>query len=163
MLPHERKRLSELASEKVVELFRVHPGEFYQESVTHKFMLLLQTVDRAVVVANGPVIYTGLIPGYDLIVLKKEAEPFLGVFEPLDPRAVSTADETCLALLARACEIHFASNQNEGESPLEGVFSFLGEDGLMYVGFKSEVKDQVLRAVGVSPDGLVPLIREDLQ
>lgn len=163
MLQQERDYLSGVAAEKVMGLFRVNPGAFYEESVRHKFKLLMQAVDRATVGAGRPVLFTGIIPGYDLAVLQPHgAQLVVPPGDEIDPRSVSSVDETCLALLSKACDQHFAVAQQQGEGPSEGVLLYESADQLVYVAFKTEVRAKALASMGVSDDGLMTLDSEEI-
>lgn len=153
----EREYLAGLATERVVGLFKTFPGAFYQDSVQHKLILLLQAIDRVAVATDKPILFSGIVPGFDLVILRNPDAPLRVPSNPapLDQRALSSVDETCLALLSQAFEQHLAARHAERGSEEAGSFIYEGGDGLHYFGFRSQYRSGVLKEIGVSEDGLI--------
>lgn len=158
MLQQEREHLATLATERVAGLFRDQPGAFYQDSVRHKLIMLIRAVDRAAKAASRPILFAGIVPGIDLVVMRNtDAASESTADGDLDPRTVSAVDETCLAMLGQAISQELAQRRAGGEED-EGAFIFQGGDGLHYFGFKTLYRQAVLKEMGVSEDGLASFI-----
>lgn len=157
MLQTKREHLAGLATQRVAGLFQESPGPFYVDSVQQKLTLLLQAVDRAALAATQPILFAGILPGFDLVIMRNPdlATTASANAEPLDPRTVSAVDESCLALLGRALTQVFAERATQGFVEEEGAFIFDGGDGLHYFGFKTLYRQAVLKEMGVSESGLV--------
>lgn len=162
MLQSQREHLAGLATAQISALFKSPPGAFYQEGVQAKLLMLLQAMDRAAVAVDKPVLFSEILPGFDLVILRNPDVPLVGVTEaPLDVAALSSVDETCLALLARALDEYLAA-QKQGENE-EGAFIYRGDDGLHYFAFRTAFRDTILAQMGVSKDGLLTLDGGTLQ
>lgn len=159
MYRQEREQLSNLAVGHVSILFKNNPlGAFYQDSVKHKLGLLLQAVDRAALAVNKPVLFSEIVPGFDLVVLSNpdKTQSRSAETDEFDSRAMSSVDESCLLLLSEALEQHMKERAAAGEEE-HGAFIFQGGDGLHYFGFKTSDRLAVLREMGVAEDGLVSI------
>lgn len=156
MLQQEREYLANLAMERVSGLFKLQPGAFYEESVQHKLILLMQAVDRAALAANKPTLFAEIVPGFDLVILRNPDLPVPAQdAEQLDPRSLSSVDETCLVMLGQALVQYLAERKAAGDDDEQGAFIYQGHDGLHYFGFKTLYRHAVLKEMGVSEDGLV--------
>ena len=160
MLQQERETLTELAMEHVSKLFKTQSlGAFYQDGVQHKLGLLLQAVDRAALAVEKPVLFSEIVPGFDLVILRHpdNANSHPKVTDEFDARAMSSVDESCLVLLGEAFTQHLKERSAAGEED-QGAYIFQGGDGLHYFGFKSSDRHSILREMGVAEDGLVNFI-----
>ena len=161
MLQSQREHLAGLATEQITALFKSAPGAFYQEGVQAKLLMLLQAVDRAAFAVDKPVLFTEILPGFDLVVLRNPDIPVVGITQDaLDSRALSSVDETCLALLSQALEPCLKAQSSDDE---QGAFIYQGDDGLHYLGFRTRFRTEMLAQIGVAPDGLVTLSGGSLQ
>lgn len=156
MLQQEREHLAGVAMRSVAEVFDSRPGSFYDDSVQHKLILLLQAMDRVAVATDKPVLFGDILPGFDVVILRN-VDVSLNLAEggnPLDERALSSVDETCLAILGHGLEHHLAQRAKSGGED-HGVYVYEGGDGLHYFCFRTAYRAAVLAEMGVSPDGLI--------
>jgi hypothetical protein len=147
MLQAERNYFAETMTQRAAKTAGEQGGIYYGETLKHKMLLAINTIDRLCASTTRPILVTSVIPGYDLFVTRAQAtgEP---VFDPVDPRALTALDENNLTLIAQ-----FLDTTVAGRS--EGAGLFESEDGTRYVGFKSVYREAALKAMGIEMSGLM--------
>lgn len=146
MLQSEREFLAGHAVKAVMSRYEVAPCGFYSENVRQKFIFLLQAVDRLVQNVRQPLLFTDVLPGFDLVVMQPEGWTPAAAAE-FDSRVLSSVDDRVLELLAQALEgmAHDAA----------GAHVFESQDGLVYFGFQSAQRAEVITEMGISPDSIL--------
>lgn len=158
MLARDRQQFVDVAVAQIEELFRVPPGSFFRDSVRAKLLLLLQIVDRVSRPAVCPVHFMEIVPGYDLFVSHNPdvALPEDPALDEVAPEAVSSVDESSLALVAAILNTHFAQRVAQGGGEVEaGGHVFEAEDGLVYTLCRARDRDEIARSLGVTPGSVV--------
>jgi len=149
MLQAERDHFAETLTQGAAETAGAQSWVYYGESLKHKMLLAINTIDQLCASTKRPILVTSVIPGYDLFVTRAQAtsEP---VLNPLDPRSLTALDQDNLALIAQ-----FVNTTVAGRN--EGAGLFESEDGTRYVGFKSVYREAALKAMGIELAGLMSL------
>lgn len=145
MQKSERANLAELAANKVVGGAGVEGAGFYGENVRQKFIFLLQVVDHLAANAQMPLLLTDILPGFDLVVMKPERWAPQGdiVF---NSQHFSSVDDRVLDLLAVALGDSFLREP--------GAQVFEAEDGMVYAAFRSAIRAEVLREMGLDSSAI---------
>jgi len=158
MQEQERSFFVEEAVARIEQLFRVPPGSFFLDSVRAKLGLQLQMIDRVSRPATSPVQFLEVVPGYDLFVTRNPDTPLAedASLDVVNPAAVSSVDESSLALISCILNAHFARCAKEGSAETEeGGLVFESGDGMLYTLCRARDREGVLRSLGVSPGGVV--------
>jgi hypothetical protein len=146
----ERVKFAQSASERARSVLgSTVGGSFYMEALQEKIVAALRGIDVALAEAGErPLLVPAILPGFDLLAVKRPGAAVAINEEPLDPRAALKLDANTVELLQAV-----ADDAMPGTS--ERQFTYLSTDGVYYFAFRSEFQAIALEAIGVLPGELL--------
>lgn len=159
MKADERVSLAKKGTDLICSLFRDGAGDVglpYRESVAAKLELLVIAADEAVRKAGKPVVFEDVIPGFVAVALRAQgAAPLPSEVRPLDARAISSANETCLILLSHALKGLQIKDARTNAGTRGGAYIFLSADETHYFLMRKECAQETLNSIGIIPEAMI--------